>query len=253
MKKIKCELISIIITYYKKKTYLEKTLKSIKKQNYKNYEIIFVYDDSDLSDLKFVKKKLEIFKRKKLIINKKNIGVAKSRNIAIKFSKGIYLAFLDADDLWKKNKLSYQVEIMKKKSSFFSFTSYDIIDKNEKFLKKRKVDEDGNYKNLYGSNFIGLSTVMIHKKLYKKFFFPDLKTQEDFALWLEIAKYGYELKHIKKTLTLWRKSSNSLSSNIFRKLIDAFKLYNFYQNKNFVFSIYSVLVLSINKLKKELI
>ena len=48
--------ISIIITYYKKRSFISKTLKSIKKQTYKNYELIFVYDDSNLIDLKYVKK-----------------------------------------------------------------------------------------------------------------------------------------------------------------------------------------------------
>ena len=57
-------LVSIVITYYKKKKFLAKTLNSIKSQFYKNYEIIFVYDDPDLSDVDFIKKKLSIFKKK---------------------------------------------------------------------------------------------------------------------------------------------------------------------------------------------
>ena len=90
----------IIINYYKKKFFLKETLQSILNQSYKNYEIIFVFDDEDKKDLKFVKQNLSKFK-KKLIVNK-NLGVAKSRNIALKNSKGSYIAFIDADDLWKK-------------------------------------------------------------------------------------------------------------------------------------------------------
>ena len=101
-------LISIIISYYKKKVFLKKTINSILSQTYKNYELIFVYDDEDKKDLIYVKKLLSKFKKKKLIINNKNLGVAKSRNIAIKFSKGLYLAFIDSDDLWKNKKLSDQ-------------------------------------------------------------------------------------------------------------------------------------------------
>ena len=252
MKKNEFELISLVITYYKKKKFLYKTLKSILRQNYKNYEIIFVYDDEDLTDLSFVKKKLSIFKKKKIIINKKNLGAAMSRNIAIRYCKGQYLAFIDSDDIWKKNKLYYQLKFMKNNAYLFSFTSYDIIDENNHVLKKRVVKQDANYRNLLRSNFIGLSTVMMHKKLYKKFKFPHLKTQEDFALWLKISKNGYRLRHIRKTLSYWRKTPSSLSSNSFRKLIDAFKLYNIYQDKNFIFSIYSVLILSLNKLIKEI-
>ena len=250
MKKNNNILVSIVITYFKKKKFLIKTLNSIRKQNHKNYEIIFVYDDPNFSDLSFVRKCLQNFKKKKLIINSKNLGVAKSRNKAIKFCKGTYLSFIDADDIWKKNKLSYQINQMKKNLSLFSFTSFGVINSQGIILGKRVVKKDGNYEDLYKSNFIGLSTVMIHQKLYKRISFPILKTQEDFGLWLKIAKDGYKLYHIKKILSYWRDSPNSLSSNVIRKLVDAFNLYYIYENKNFVFSIYSVLVLSLNKLKK---
>ena len=99
MKKI--PLVSIIISFYKKKKYIKKTLNSILNQSYKNYEIIFIYDDEDKSDLIYVKSLLKNLK-KKLIINYKNLGVANCRNKGIKYSKGSYLAFIDSNDIWKK-------------------------------------------------------------------------------------------------------------------------------------------------------
>ena len=62
---IKKPLISIIITYYKKKNFIKKTLDSIFNQTYKNYEVIFVYDDEDKIDINFLKKLLSKFKKKK--------------------------------------------------------------------------------------------------------------------------------------------------------------------------------------------
>ena len=56
-------LISIIVTYYKKKNFLKKTLNSILNQTYKNYEIIFVYDD-DQKDIEYVKFYLSNLKKK---------------------------------------------------------------------------------------------------------------------------------------------------------------------------------------------
>jgi len=100
-------LVSIVITYYKKKKYIAKTLRSIFDQTYKNFEIIFIYDNSDSEDLKFIRKLLSKFKKKKLIVNKKNLGVAKSRNLGLRFCSGSYVAFIDSDDLWKKKKFIF--------------------------------------------------------------------------------------------------------------------------------------------------
>ena len=244
-------LISIVITYYRKRKFIEKTINSILSQTYKNYELIFVYDDEVKNEINFLKKILTKIKRKKIIINSKNLGVAKARNIAIKRSKGLYIAFIDSDDLWKKNKLYNQLNFMQKNSYYFTFTSYGIIDEKDKVIGERKVFFDANYNNLYYSNFIGLNTVMIHKRLISKISFPSLKTQEDFALWLKLARNGFKLKHLNQSLSFWRKSKKSLSTNTFQKISDAFKLYYFYEKKNFIFSIYSVLVLSYNKIIKS--
>ena len=88
------------------------------------------------------------------------MGVAKSK-CALKHSK-LYFAFIDADDIWKKDKLLKQLNFMKKNVLFISYSSID----EWKIIKNRNVEFDADYKNLYKSNFIGLSTVMIDKKYY---------------------------------------------------------------------------------------
>ena len=67
-------LISVVLTYYKKRKYIWRTLQSILLQNYKNFELIFVYDDSDLKDYKYIKKILIKFKKKKVLFNKIKLG-----------------------------------------------------------------------------------------------------------------------------------------------------------------------------------
>ena len=242
--------ISIIITYFNKRRFIKKTLNSIFFQSFKNYELIFVYDDSNYEDLKYIKPYLKAFKNTKIIINKKNLGVARSRNKALAKCKGNYIAFIDSDDTWKKTKLMKQLKFMKKKSSNFSFTSYNVIDEQNKFIKKRIVTMDPTYEKLQKKNIIGLSTVMINRIIIKDINFPNLKTQEDFALWLSLIKKGHKLSHINDSLSSWRKCNDSLSSNNLQKIIDAFKLYYIHQNKNLLLSIYSVIVLGYNKLFK---
>ena len=243
-------LISIVVTYYKKKKFIKKTLNSILNQSYKNYEIIFVYDDEDKEDLQYIKKLIRLFKKKKLIINKKNLGVAKSRNIAMKFCKGKFISFIDSDDCWIKNKLDNQLRFMINKKLQFTFTSFNVVDYKNKIIAVRNVYKDPKYKDLIKTNFIGLSTVMFDKKILNVMKFPDLTTQEDFALWLKLLKKGYKLSHFKKNLSSWRKTKNSLSSNLIQKIKDAFILYYKFENKNLTLSIYSVIVLAYNKLKK---
>ena len=128
-----------------------------------------------------------------------------------------------------------------------TFTFYNILEK-KKIIKAKKIFFKVDYNSLKKSNYIGLSTVIIKRKILSKIIFPNLKTQEDYALWLKLLRKGIRIGYLNKILASWRKTENSLSSNVFQKLIDAFKMYYIYEKKNFIFSIFSVLVLSYNKL-----
>ena len=128
-----------------------------------------------------------------------------------------------------------------------TFTFYNILE-NKKITKVKKIFFEVDYNSLKKSNYIGLSTVIVKRKILSKIVFPNLKTQEDYALWLKLLRKGSRIGYLNKVLTSWRKTQNSLSSNVFQKLIDAFKMYYIYEKKNFIFSIFSVLVLSYNKL-----
>ena len=121
------KLISIILPYYKKKIFIEKTINSVLSQTYRNYELILVYDDNDKKDLIFIKKLINKNSKIKIIVNTENLGVAKSRNLGVLKSSGDYICFIDADDLWEKNKLKIQLEFMKKNKCYISHTNYKII------------------------------------------------------------------------------------------------------------------------------
>jgi len=245
------DLISIIIPYYKKKKFFKKTITSVINQSYKNFEVILIYDDVNKLDLKFINFSLKKIKNKKIITNKKNLGVGMSRNTGIKNSKGKFIAFLDSDDIWHKDKLKKQINFMKKNKTDFSFSDYLIIDKNEKVLKKIKAPKKIIFKNLLYACDIGLSSVMIKSKLLKINKFSDLKTKEDYLLWLKLSKKNIKMLGINKPLAYWRKTNNSLSSSTIQKLIDAFSIYNKYLKFNFLNSLALTFILSINFLKKR--
>ena len=245
------DLISVIIPYYKKKKFIEETIKSVLEQTYQNFEIIIVYDDVDHQDLPYLNKIKNFDKRINLFINKKNMGAGLSRNIAIDYSKGNFIAFLDSDDIWKESKLENQIEFMKKNSLIVSHTSYDIINKHKKVISTRRARNFYAVNDLLKSCDIGLSTVIISKKIKElNLQFPNLKTKEDFVLWLSILKKNIPIIAFTKNLSCWRKLDNSLSTSVLQKLIDAYRVYNKHMNFNFIKSLYYVLCLSINFLKK---
>ncbi len=137
----KKKLISIIIPYYKKKLFISKTIKTILNQSYKNFEIIIIYDDTDLLEFKYLNKISKKDRRIRIIKNKKNLGVSRSRNIGIKKSKGKYIAFIDADDTWKKNKLEIQLQEMEKNKHMISHTEYEIINKDNNSVGYMPIKE----------------------------------------------------------------------------------------------------------------
>ena len=244
-------LISIIIPFYQKKNYIEQTIKSIVKQSQKNFELILVYDDPDKSDLPHVLKVLKDIKRKTIIINKKNIGAGPSRNIAILKAKGEFIAFIDADDVWKKHKLKNQLLFMLSNKIKFSFTSYSIINKKNTIIKLIKAKRTIGYDDLIKSCDIGLSTVMIKKDLLKKNKFSSIKTKEDYILWLKLSKQNIKMMGINQSLVSWRKLDNSLSSSIFQRIKDAFYVYNNFLKFSFIKSIYYISIMSLNFFRKR--
>ena len=243
--------ISVIIPFYDDFNLLKRAINYVLSQSFKNYELIIIYDNPD------DKKNLELLKafvkKKKIevLINDKNLGAGLSRNRGIRKAKGEFIAFLDSDDIWKKNKLQIQYNYMKKNNLLVSHTSYDLFDENNRFLQKR-LARKLNYFDILKSCDIGLSTVMVKKKLILKYkLFPNLKTKEDYVLWLKISKSGILFYGIKKVLTNWTDRENSLSQSSFQKLKDAFKVYYKYERFNFLDSLLKVIILSINFLKKK--
>ena len=179
------------------------------------------------------------------------MGAGQSRNIGISKARGKFISFLDADDIWKKNKLSYQLSFMQKNKIDFSFTSYEIVNKNNTVIKSITAKKIIDYNDLIGSCDIGLSTVMIKSDILKKIKFPKIKTKEDYILWLKLSKKNIKMIGINKKLVIWRKLDNSLSSSIFQRVRDAFYVYHIFLKFNFIKSIFCVLTMSFNFFKKR--
>ena len=96
--------IDIILPNFNSSKFISQTIKSIMHQNYKNWKLIIV-DDCSNNETKNILKEYSNKKKIKIFWQKKNRGAGFCRNYAIKKSTSPYLAFIDSDDIWKKNKL----------------------------------------------------------------------------------------------------------------------------------------------------
>jgi len=244
--------VSIIMPYYKKREFVGIAIESALSQTYQDFEIIIIYDDENLDDFEYIKAFENNDLRIKVIKNKSKVGAGISRNIGIKNSSKKFIAFLDCDDVWKKNKLEEQIKFMNQNQVDFSFTAYDIIDYSNKKIGERQTKKILSFNDLVKSCDIGLSTVVLKRELINDDCkFAPLSTKEDYVLWLNIAKKNVKLYGINDNLAKWRKLDNSLSSSTFQKLIDGYKVYNKYMNYNKIISIIYLLRLSLNYLIKK--
>ena len=159
-------LISIIMNCHNGESYLKQSLKSIKSQSHKNWELIF-YDNSSTDNSKLILKNIKD-RRIKYYFSKKYLSLYDARNKAIKKSKGKYLAFLDVDDVWTKDKLKKQILFIKKNNNYkMIYSNYKILkemnkSKITKYIKNLPVGRIT--QDLLNEYFIGMSTVLIEKK-----------------------------------------------------------------------------------------
>ena len=122
--------VEIILPNYNSSPYIEKTLDSIINQSFKNWKLLIVDDHSNNETNDIIKKYISN-KKIKIIWLKKNKGAGFCRNLAIRNSKSEYIAFIDSDDIWEKEKLSKQLNFMIKNKYHFTYTNY-IPFKSEK-------------------------------------------------------------------------------------------------------------------------
>ena len=126
-------LVSIIVPVYHAKEYIEKTIRSVEAQTFRDWELILVDDcggDGSLELIRKIKETSPCGGQIRIIQNEKNLGAAMSRNHGVEKALGRYIAFLDADDCWLPTKLEEQLLFMRQKGVGFSFTSYEFGDEN---------------------------------------------------------------------------------------------------------------------------
>lgn len=218
--------VSIITPAYNcKKTILE-TYESIKNQSFSNWEWIVVEDCSTDGSFDYIKEITNGDKRVTLLRNEKNCGTAISRNKAIDVAKGRFIAFLDADDMWKKDKLEHQIAFMKDNNYSFTYTNYEVVFPNGTIKKYKPKKDVANYKSLLGSNYVGTLTVIYDSSILGKKYMPtDCNKREDHCAWLDLTRDGTLGYCLNEDLARYRVDSRSLSGAKLKLIKHQYRVY----------------------------
>ena len=208
------DLVSIITPTYNNSEFIKQTIESVQKQTYKNWEMIVVDDCSTDRTPELIKKISQKDDRIKYIKLKKNSGAAIARNRALRESRGRFIAYLDADDLWKKNKIQNQIDFMLSHNYAFVCSNYEKIDINNKILKQVKIPKEINYKFFLRNTIIQTVGVMIDtKKTGKELLnMPDVYGKEDAATWCQLLKSGFNCYGVPEFLSYFGNSSLLIAS-----------------------------------------
>jgi len=207
-------LVSIITPTYNSEDFIQETITSVLHQNYTNWEMIIVDDCSSDTTLKILEQNAAIDNRIQYLQLQKNAGAAIARNTAIDKAKGKYIAFLDADDLWKPQKLQTQVHFLETHKYAMTFSSYELMNEEGKTLQKQVVAlPKVTYAKMLKSNYVGNLTGIYNAEKLGKVYMPNLRKRQDWALWLSIIKKTGEAYSITTPLAIYRVRKNSISSN----------------------------------------
>jgi len=212
-KKQKKPKISVVMSVFNEKKYLEKAIKSIINQSFSNFEFIIIDDGSADGSAEMLDDWAKEDKRIK-IIHQKNIGLTKSLNKGIKIARGKYIARMDADDISMPTRLEKEINYLKKNPKTVLVSSFvKIIDEKGHEIGELTpaVTYDKIKKMSIFSCQIYHSSSMFGKKIFEKIGGYNEKYiyAQDIELWFKFMK-AYQVANIPEFLLLWRKSPKGI-------------------------------------------
>jgi glycosyltransferase involved in cell wall biosynthesis len=187
--------------------------------------MIIVDDCSDDNSVELIKGYCDRDSRIRLIELESNSGAGVARNRAIAEAKGDMIAFLDADDMWKPEKLDRQIAFMREHNLAFTYSSYEVIDEQNNNLTTFYTRESVDYDSLLKTCSIGCLTAIYDVGKLGKVYMPNMRRRQDYALWLDIFKRIDGAKGLVESLAYYRVGHTSISSNKLKTALWQWKTY----------------------------
>lgn len=204
-------MISVIIPTYNRASYLKEAIDSVLGQDYfsnshqsKSFELIVV-DDGSTDD---TKKVVESYSQKIRYKFQEHTGVSSTRNLGLKLSQGDFIAFLDSDDLWKKEKIRLQMKFMEAHPEAVVCCTQEIWIRNGVFVnpkKKHRKYSGWIFEKVLPLCLLSLSSALFRRRLFDEIggFDSSLPACEDYDLGIRLA-HRYPLYFLDEPLIIKR-------------------------------------------------
>lgn len=187
---------SVIIPLYNKAPYVRKTVESVLRQTFDDYELVIIDNGSNDGSSEIVASFTD--PRIRIVRLEENVGVSNARNKGVELSTAPYITFLDADDWWEPTFLEEMAGLSERHPGAGIYgTKYYIVKNGKKRVAPIGVDEDFlegeiNYCRVYAKTLcmpLTSITVSMPRAVFDEMegFKPHLKLGEDFDLWIRIA------------------------------------------------------------------
>ena len=251
----KLPLVSIVVPVYNAERFLRDTIESVQNQTYESWELLLIDDQSPDGSVELIKKAQKSDKRIKLIGMSQNGGAAKARNAGTMAAEGRFIAFLDADDLWEKDKLQKQVDFALKNNAAFVYGSYRFADESGKpTAAPVAVPSKINYYQALRNHIIWTSTVLLDTEQISKdlMMMPDVRRGQDAATWWQILREAEVTAYgITEPLALYRRTNDSLSANKLKAVKRTWYLFRNVEKLSLPKSCYTFCFYAFNAVRKR--
>lgn len=211
-------MFSVVIPLYNKAAHIKQTLESVLNQTFADFEIVVVNDGSTDNSRDIV---LGMGDPRIRLIDQDNAGVSAARNRGIEAARNPWIAFLDADDLWKPNKLEAVADAISTNENItWMVTGLETIKGTQQkdFLYNKEGFLEDGLEDLMAGLYIQTSSVIVKKDIFMKdqnlLFRVGVNNSEDREVWYKLIFKYPKLFYIRKILATYiRDAENSLASN----------------------------------------
>ena len=228
--------VSVVIPLFNKAPYVERAIRSVLAQTFTDFEIVVV-DDGSTDDGVSVVHRMKDPRILLRLLQQPNAGAAVARNEGIQVASGHWIAFLDADDTWREDKLERQLAVLEREDLVWAASGYTYVDPDKPreavvitadsqdamrsplrqpgaWFLSPNVLQDGLRALAHGAS-LWTGTIMVRRDVLLEIdgFDTALRTGQDVLMWARIAADHQPLAYVSEALAEYHRGlDGSLSA-----------------------------------------